>query len=913
MSQSFSSRVRAQLRRPKVAIVVGGLLGILGVAGALTLDSILGRFVSGLLFGMAIVLLAAAGRVLLARSKRKRARAQKESERKAAFLGAGGKDLEIATSEARERRVRSLLVDMARTLPASNGVHHFGKIPLKVGIITDMPMFNFYRDVFAELHYLSPSNYREVFAKADLDVVLFVTCWQGLENIEWEHVKTAEAPKQALDGILALAATAQIPTIFQSIEDPPNFDFFLPVAQRFDYVFTTDTGSIPNYKAKLGHDRVWFGEYGANTALNNPVGTWRFNLPQAFFAGSYPSRYPERCEDMKVAFDSFGRLDDALLIADRNYGNLDYAFPPEYSPFIVGAFAHDVLQNVHKLFAVNLNFNSVKSSPTMCAMRVYELQAHAKPMISNYSRSMLNRFPEVRILPTRVDLTGVFAEAGFHEEMQRAAVAADGILLNATSYDVVSRMMNHAGLAGAPRRSDGILVVGTGDQAAARAAFDAQSYEDKTFVSDDDARAGSVSLEGFGYVAVMDGALPYERDYLASRVACFRYVDVDAVTQLAKFEGGEFVAGDVHEYASGPVDPALSMFSTDRVALEAALCGEAASAYATDPYRVGYGDIVRAREAEARAVAGADDAEPMLSVVVPVYNNGRMLATKAIPSLRRNESWHKMEILLVDDGSTDSDTLRICDELAGLYANVRVVRFDPPGSGSASRPRNKGMEIARGRLTTFLDPDNEISPFGYDHLISEYDRLSASTPGLGFVSGYQVKVESTVRITGKNATEGTVVVENPGQKFLGQGKFPVVSTQAAVISTELLRDAQLTYVEGAAGQDTLFGWELLLKSPRGAFTDGAHLIYYAEREDSVTNTVNVRYFEKSLVLEKVQVKVLAENGVLEAYEANHLTQFVRNWYAPRLERVAPENAPAARAILEEITGLYGTDLATLLA
>src|SRR5690625_7421597 len=76
-------------------------------------------------------------------------------------------------------------------------------------------------------------------------------------------------------------------------------------------------------------------------------------------------------------------------------------------------------------------------------------------------------------------------------------------------------------------------------------------------------------------------------------------------------------------------------------------------------------------------------------------------------SLRRFSIFDQMEIVLVDDGSTDIATVHAIDQLERELDWVQVYRYEPGGSGSASRPRNKGLELASCDYVTYLDPDNE--------------------------------------------------------------------------------------------------------------------------------------------------------------------------------------------------------------
>src|SRR5699024_7551508 len=64
------------------------------------------------------------------------------------------------------------------------------------------------------------------------------------------------------------------------------------------------------------------------------------------------------------------------------------------------------------------------------------------------------------------------------------------------------------------------------------------------------------------------------------------------------------------------------------------------------------------------------------------------------------------------------ETLRIVEDI--LYKNPEIVyKKLPTGSGSASRPRNIGVELSNTNLITFLDPDNEAIDDGYSILLNE--------------------------------------------------------------------------------------------------------------------------------------------------------------------------------------------------
>lgn len=94
---------------------------------------------------------------------------------------------------------------------------------------------------------------------------------------------------------------------------------------------------------------------------------------------------------------------------------------------------------------------------------------------------------------------------------------------------------------------------------------------------------------------------------------------------------------------------------------------------------------------------------PLISVIVPVYNVEGYLEN-CIQSVL-NQNYSNFELILVDDGSTDSSG-SICDQFASKYQKIQVIHMKH--TGSPSIPRNKGMQFAHGEWITFLDADDYI-------------------------------------------------------------------------------------------------------------------------------------------------------------------------------------------------------------
>ena len=97
----------------------------------------------------------------------------------------------------------------------------------------------------------------------------------------------------------------------------------------------------------------------------------------------------------------------------------------------------------------------------------------------------------------------------------------------------------------------------------------------------------------------------------------------------------------------------------------------------------------------------------LVSVVIPTYNPGRYLDPGIDSLLAQTLGPDEFEIVIVDDGSTDGTPDRL-DALAATHPNVVVVHSEH--SGWPGRPRNLGIDRARGEFIQFMDQDDRMAP-----------------------------------------------------------------------------------------------------------------------------------------------------------------------------------------------------------
>ena len=92
----------------------------------------------------------------------------------------------------------------------------------------------------------------------------------------------------------------------------------------------------------------------------------------------------------------------------------------------------------------------------------------------------------------------------------------------------------------------------------------------------------------------------------------------------------------------------------------------------------------------------------LISVIVPVYNVEKYLE-KCLNSLV-NQTYQNIEIIVVDDGSTDNSG-RIADDFALKYDIIKVIHTK---NGGLSAARNVGIENAGGEYIAFVDSDDWV-------------------------------------------------------------------------------------------------------------------------------------------------------------------------------------------------------------
>lgn len=118
--------------------------------------------------------------------------------------------------------------------------------------------------------------------------------------------------------------------------------------------------------------------------------------------------------------------------------------------------------------------------------------------------------------------------------------------------------------------------------------------------------------------------------------------------------------------------------------------------------------------------------EPLISVIMPVYNSAEFLHL-AVDSVK-NQTMEDWELLLIDDGSSD-ESGKLCDAYAKEDPRIRV--FHQENSG-ITKTRNRGIKESRGKYLTFIDNDDEYLPDILERTCSLAEQYEADIVKFGY-------------------------------------------------------------------------------------------------------------------------------------------------------------------------------------
>ena len=244
--------------------------------------------------------------------------------------------------------------------------------------------------------------------------------------------------------------------------------------------------------------------------------------------------------------------------------------------------------------------------------------------------------------------------------------------------------------------------------------------------------------------------------------------------------------------------------------------------------------------------------DKLLSVIVPVYNVSEYL-DRCVESII-NQTYRDIEIILVDDGSSDG-CLKLCDQWARKDKRIVVVH---KVNGGLSSARNAGLDIAQGAFVGFIDPDDYVDKEMYGRMMGYFADREVGIVECGVVEKFDAEEEHRIHFShGIKDTDDAI-------KHLLTWDGQVRSFVWNKVYRKSVIDQLRFLDELRYGEDTPFVFRALLNCKKFIQVD-RELYYYVHRNNSLTG---MNFTPKRLLT------ITASERILEFCEANKLDKFV---------------------------------------
>ena len=224
---------------------------------------------------------------------------------------------------------------------------------------------------------------------------------------------------------------------------------------------------------------------------------------------------------------------------------------------------------------------------------------------------------------------------------------------------------------------------------------------------------------------------------------------------------------------------------------------------------------------------------PLISIIIPVFNLENYLK-KCVESLL-SQTYSNIEILLIDDGSTDNSPA-ICDELN--IADNRIKVYHQNNSG-VSKARNYGLDKMIGEYVTFVDGDDYVSP---DFIETLYNAIASNNADISTCGHYRVNFDSSLKRIYNIAESDDSVILLSGTdsiKNMFYGKICSASSGSKLYNKKFFKN--LRFPDYIMGEDTFVVYHAFSEAKTIAHTNKS-LYYYVQHEMSVTNNKS-NYFK----------------------------------------------------------------------
>lgn len=265
-----------------------------------------------------------------------------------------------------------------------------------------------------------------------------------------------------------------------------------------------------------------------------------------------------------------------------------------------------------------------------------------------------------------------------------------------------------------------------------------------------------------------------------------------------------------------------------------------------------------------------------LSVIIPIYNGEKYLP-ECLESLAAQSIFGSMQVILVNDGSTDGSG-RICSDFAAVNRNAVFIDRQ---NGGVSAARNAGLDAAEGEYIGFIDSDDTVAPDYYERLLN-----AADENGCDMAFGGMTFDRKEGRREAPAFCESGMIIEREDIPKMFAGKMLRDGNQNSVWSKVLRKNViQANHIRFPVGikiaEDKLFVLEFLKYCQRAVCVDGCGYFYRDVQESAMHSKSRIQLL---LAVSEAEVAAFTALGLDEKNVRTEKSYYIFEILADYLQR-----------------------------
>ena len=244
-----------------------------------------------------------------------------------------------------------------------------------------------------------------------------------------------------------------------------------------------------------------------------------------------------------------------------------------------------------------------------------------------------------------------------------------------------------------------------------------------------------------------------------------------------------------------------------------------------------------------------------ISIIIPIYQAEKYLK-KCLKTVRE-QSYKNIEVLLIDDGSTDRSK-DICDAIAKIDDRFVIVHQENQGVSSA---RNIGLELCTGDYVMFVDADDWLELGCCEHLLNIIQQEDSDICFFEmYIERRMAKNTYALKNFGKNSSKVEILKATiPFKTSDSEDNMVFYGPYCKLFKREKINN--IRYLHGLKyGEDAIFNMQAILNADSLCF-DGNALYHYRKNNLSATSSFKNDRLEQSLMRLKYTDQIIRDNNL----------------------------------------------------